>query len=227
MKYKEFLDTISDSRLDICRGVFFEYRDKIKIKKEKTVLKNLGKIFEATLDIGIDKGFQAMTMRDLSNGSNLSMGALYSYFSSKEEILRVFLSEGRNIICQVLVDFIENEKEPVKKLKTAVEVHLYLSEKMHKWFYFSYMEARNLSPEEKENAIQSELYTEKLIKEILIDGHKKGIFKPTDHSLAASVIKAMLQDWYLKRGKYSRRNIEVDQYAEFIMIFINSFYLKG
>jgi TetR/AcrR family transcriptional regulator, cholesterol catabolism regulator len=227
MKYYEFLDTVSDSKMDICRRVFFEYRDKIKIKKEKTVIKNLEKIFETTLKIGIEKGFQAMTMRDLSSGSNLSMGALYSYFSSKEEILRVFLNEGRKIISQILVDSIETKKEPVQKLKTAVEVHLYLSEKMHKWFYFSFMEAKNLSPEERENAIQSELYTEELIKGILIDGHKKGIFKPKDHSLAASVIKAMLQDWYLKRGKYSRRNIGVDQYAEFIMTFINSFYLKG
>ena len=88
------------------------------------------------------------------------------------------------------------------------------------------MEAKNLSPEERENAVQSELYTEKLIENILIDGDKKGVFAKIDHSLAASVIKAMLQDWYLKRGKYSKRNIDVDHYAEFIMSFIKSFYLK-
>jgi len=226
MKYNEFLDTISDSRIDICRNVFFEYRDEIKIKKEKTVLKNLEKIFDATLKIGIEKGFQAMSMRDLSSVSGLSMGALYSYFSSKEEILRAFLSEGRKIICQILGESIEKEEDPVVKLETAVEVHLFLTEKMHKWFYFSYMEAKNLSPEEKENAVQSELYTEKLIENILIAGFQKGEFVETDHSLAASVIKAMLQDWYLKRGKYARKNIAVDQYAEFIMSFIKSFYLK-
>ena len=226
MKYYEFLHTISDSRMDICRGVFLEYRDKIKIKKETTIIKNLEKIFNATLKIGIDKGFQAMTMRDLSSASNLSLGALYSYFSSKEEILRVFLSEGRKIISQILVELIEKKKEPAAKLKTAVEVHLFLTEKMHKWFYFSYMEAKNLSPEERENAVQSELYTEKLIENILIDGEQKGVFAKADHSLAASVIKAMLQDWYLKQGKYSKRKIDVDHYAEFLMSFIKSFYLK-
>ncbi|MCF6246709.1 MAG: TetR/AcrR family transcriptional regulator [Desulfobacula sp.] len=227
MKYSEFLGAISDSRMDICQNVYNEYKDKIKIKKEKTVLKNLEKIFDATLNIGIEKGFQAMTMRDLSRVSGLSMGALYSYFSTKDEILRVFLSEGRKIIGKILSESIEKEKDPVAKLETAVEVHLFLTEKMHKWFYFSYMEARNLNPEEKENAVQSELYTEKLIENILIDGHKKSIFVETDNSLAASVIKAMLQDWYLKRGKYAKKNIEVDQYAEFILPFIKSFYLKA
>jgi len=226
MKYKEFLDTIAASRLDICRSVFLGYRDEIKIKKEKTVLKNLEKIFDATLKIGIEKGFQAMTMLDLKNVSGLSIGALYSYFSSKEEILRVFLSEGRKIIWQILDELIEKEKDPGAKLESAVEVHLFLTERMHKWFYFSYMEAKNLSPSEKENAVQSELHTEKLIENILIDGQKQGVFIETDHSLAASVIKAMLQDWYLKRGKYAKKNIAVDQYAEFIMSFIKSFYLK-
>ena len=97
MKYAEFVDRVPDSRLDVCRAVLMANREKIKIKKEKTILKNLEKIFDATLKIGIEKGFQAMTMRDLSCEAGLSMGALYSYFSSKEEILRASLSEGRKI----------------------------------------------------------------------------------------------------------------------------------
>ncbi|RLB92804.1 MAG: TetR/AcrR family transcriptional regulator [Deltaproteobacteria bacterium] len=226
MKYAEFIDGVPDSRLDICRGVFMANREKIKIKKEKTILKNLEKIFDATLKIGIEKGFQAMTMRDLSSESGLSMGALYSYFSSKEEILRVSLSEGRKIVWQILDEFIEKEKEAVAKLEIVLEVHLFLTEKMHKWFYFSYMEAKNLNPEERKNAVQNELYTEKLIEGILIEGQKKGVFRETNHEMAASVIKAMLQDWYLKRGKYSKRNITVDQYAQFIIGFIRPFYLK-
>ena len=186
-------------------------------------MRNLGKIFDATLKIGVEKGFQAMTMRDLSAAAGLSMGALYSYFSSKEEILRIFLSEGRKIIRQILMEFTEKQNEPVQKLETAIQVHLFLSERMRKWFYFSYMETKNLRLAEKQKALQSERLTEKLIEDILIDGRKKGAFVKTDHSLAASVIKAMLQDWYLKRGKYSKKNIDVDRYAEFIFSLIHSF----
>jgi len=226
MKYAEFVDRVPDSRLDVCRAVLMANREKIKIKKEKTILKNLEKIFDATLKIGIEKGFQAMTMRDLSCEAGLSMGALYSYFSSKEEILRASLSEGRKIVWQILDEFIQRETAPIAKLEIALSVHLFLTEKMHKWFYFSYMEAKSLNPEERKNAIENELYTEKLIEGILIDGQKRGVFRKTNHKLAASVIKAMLQDWYLKRGKYSRRKITVDQYAQFIIGFIHPFYLK-
>jgi len=41
--------------------------------------------------------------------------------------------------------------------------------------------------------------------------------------LTASVIKAMLQDWYLKRGKYAKRRIPVEKYAQFVLQFIEAF----
>jgi TetR/AcrR family transcriptional regulator, cholesterol catabolism regulator len=43
--------------------------------------------------------------------------------------------------------------------------------------------------------------------------------------LTASVIKAMVQDWYLKRSKYAGRKISVDQYARFILQLVESFIL--
>jgi TetR/AcrR family transcriptional regulator, cholesterol catabolism regulator len=33
----------------------------------------------------------------------------------------------------------------------------------------------------------------------------------------------MLQDWYLKRSKYAKRNITVDHYAEFVLDFLKEF----
>lgn len=226
MKYYEFDEIIPDLKMDICQNAYLENKDKIQIKKEKLVVKNLGKIFDATLQIGILKGFQAMTMRDLSRVSGLSMGALYSYFASKEQILTVYLGQGRKIIQEVLERFIMEEALPIERLRTAVQVHLFLTEKMHEFFFFSYMEAKNLSPEERERSIQGELGTEKMFEEILLDGQKKGVFKQGNHTLSAGVIKAVLQDWYLKRGKYAKRNIHVDEYADFVMDFITPFCIQ-
>jgi len=223
MKYSEFDEIIPDLKMDICRKAYLENRDKIRIKKEELVVKNLGKIFDATLEIGILKGFQAMTMRDLSRVSGLSMGALYSYFSSKEQILTVYLGQGRKIIREVLERFIMEEALPAERLRTAVQVHLFLTEKMQEFFFFSYMEAKNLSSKERERSVQGELNTEKMFEEILVDGQESGGFKKQNPTLTASVIKAMLQDWYLKRKKYAKRNVHVDEYADFVMAFITPF----
>ena len=223
MNYAEFQKQVRLSKQDICREVYADHRKSIRVKKENTVVKNLERIFSATLKIGNRKGFQAMSMRDLGRETNLSMGALYSYFSSKEELLALLQHQRRSITKRILQEHIDKESDPAARLRTAILTHLYLSEAMQPWFYFSYMEAKNLSKEEQALAVASERYTEQIFTDILIQGQGSGSFLLRDPQLTASVIKAMVQDWYLKRSKYASRKISVDQYARFILQFVESF----
>ena len=85
------------------------------------------------------------------------------------------------------------------------------------------MEAKNLSNRERAKAVASELYTEQLLTDILRRGRAEGHFRVRDCRLAASIIKAMLQDWYLKRSKYARRGVSVDQYADYILEMLNAY----
>lgn len=226
MSYAEFQRQVSFSKQDIYRKVYSEKRKSIRVKKEDTVVKNLERIFNATLKIGNKKGFQAMSMRDLSKETDLSMGALYSYFSSKEELLEMLQHQRRTITKRILAARIQAVKEPIAKLKIAVQTHLYLSEAMQPWFYFSYMETKNLSKKQQKMAIASELYTEKIFSDILDQGQAQGDFALHECQLTASAIKAILQDWYLKRWKYAKRNISVDRYAQFVLKFLEAFILK-
>jgi len=223
MDYADFQKKINLSKYDLCREVYQENRRSIRVKKEDTVVKNLERIFSATLKISNNKGFQAMSMRDLSRETHLSMGALYSYFASKEELLGMLQNQRRTVTQRILEQRIAQESKPAARLRTAILTHLHLSEAMQPWFYFSYMEAKNLSKKEQDLAVASELYTEKLIADILKQGQIQRDFELRDPQLTASVIKAMLQDWYLKRSKYARRGISVDQYARFVLEFVEAF----
>lgn len=217
MIYNEFKKMVTISKEEISEHILENHRDSIKVKKEKKVIENLIKIIDATLDICSKKSFQAMSIRDLSAASGLSRGALYSYFTSKEELLILILSQGRQIANQVLTEQIAKGSDPAEKLRLAIKSHIYLSEAMQTWFYFTYIEARNLPREEQKRAIASELYTEKLFIDIIEDGITAGIFREGNVILAASVIKAMLQDWYMKRWKYKSRKISVDEYADYVI----------
>ena len=166
-----------------------------------------------------------MSMRDLSRETNLSMGALYSYFSSKEELLEMLQNQRRMITSRILEERIDREADPARRLQVAILTHLYLSEAMQPWFYFSFMEAKNLSKKEKDLAVASERYTERIFADLIEDGQHQGIFVKRDPLLTAGIIKAMLQDWYLKRSKYVKRRITVDQYAQFVLQFVEAFVL--
>lgn len=125
----------------------------------------------------------------------------------------------------MLLDQITGIEDLRLKLKRAIHAHLYLSEVMQPWFYFSYMETKNLAKEERRNAIEAELFTERIFVEILTQGQEKGVFRSVDVELSGAVLKAMLQEWYLKRWKYARRGINVEKYADFLIDLVESYVL--
>lgn len=226
MNYNDFQNTITDTIEDICREVYQSNQDSIRIKKEKTAIKNFEKIFDAVFKISYAKGFQAMSMRDLSKETSLSMGALYGYFSSKEELLEIIQRQGRSMVKRILNDFSSAHDDPFEKLCATIKAHIFLSEMARPWFFFTFMEARNLSKKELKEVQAMESYTETVLVELLELGEKSGRFKSSDHRLTAGMIKAMQQDWYLKRWKYAGRNTSVDQYADHVIRMVESFCLK-
>lgn len=218
MTYEEFGRAVQLSIEDICRGICRGKRDSIKIKNEDVAVRNLTVIFNATLELGNRKGFQAMSLRDLSESTGLSLGALYAYFSGKEELLDLILTQGWLITNRILTEQIPSDGEPLERLRTGIRTHLYLSEMLHPWFFFSYMEAKNLPREEIRKIIKAELFTEKIFSDILEEGTKLNMFRlgKSNIQMTASMIKALLQDWYLKRWKYTQRGVSIDDYALFV-----------
>ncbi|WP_211232839.1 TetR/AcrR family transcriptional regulator [Desulfatirhabdium butyrativorans] len=225
--FERFMENVNLSKQEIYRRSFDEKQNGGKIKKDSTVVRNLERIFGAVLKISNQKGFKAMSMRDLSRESGLSMGALYNYFSGKDDLLEMLQHQQRQMSATILERSVAEALDPLEKLRSMVVTHLYLSEAMQPWFFFSYMETKNLIGEEREKAIESERATEKMICDILTEGQQQGVFADQDPLLSASLIKAMLQDWYLKRGKYAERKITVERYAEFVMEWIEAFVVKA
>lgn len=223
MNFDSFKNRVQLSKHDICSELFVENRERIKIKKEKVAVKNLVKIFDAALAISNKKGFSAMSLRELSAEAGLSMGALYTYFSSKDELLDMITSQGRMITMRVLLDQIEDVDDPRSKLRRAIQAHLFLSEIMQPWFYFSYMETKNLSKDQHRKAIEAELFTEKIFIDIMKQGRDMGLFRPVDIDLSGAALKALLQDWYLKRWKYAGRGVSVETYASFLMNLVETY----
>jgi TetR/AcrR family transcriptional regulator, cholesterol catabolism regulator len=226
MTFQEFSGRVMVSVEELCREYYRENRDLIRVKKEEVAVRNLVIIVNATIKLSCRMGFDAMSLRDLSRESGLSMGALYSYFSSKDDLLSIIQHHGQSAVKRILRDNTRQENDPVLKLRNAIRSHLYLSELMSQWFYFFFMETKNLNKKYQKISVESELLTERVITDILEEGVKNGVFSMTNVLLTGSVIKAMMQDWYLKKWKYKQRDVSVEIYAQFIIDVTESFILK-
>jgi len=208
----------------------FEQND-FEITNPRIAVKNLQRICEATFILANNVGFQAMTLRQLSKQTGMSMGGLYAYIKSKDDLARLIYSFLDSYCGTMLLELVDDSLPADEKLVALIHSHIYMSELLQPWFYFAYMETKNLSKEHKGTAISSELAMEELLYQSITEGINNKTFVVDANSdeknlLIASMIKALLQDWYLKRWKYKKRNISVDEYATQV-VQITTCYLQS
>jgi AcrR family transcriptional regulator len=214
--FESFKNELNLSKVEICRELYGQNRALIRIKNEDVAVKNLVRIINSTLRLASSKGFHAMSLRDLCADSGFSIGGLYAYIRSKEDLILLIQGHGFLLTRRTLLACTEATAPPREKLLTALKAHIYLSEIMQPWFYFSFMETKSLPDKAKKEAIAVEKEIEDIFYDIIREGIAQKAFRDVNARLLASLCKAMMQDWYLKRRKYSIQGTTVTQYAEFV-----------
>ena len=158
------------SKEGMTRELFRENAASIRVKKEETAVRNLERIIDAVFSISTEKGFQAMSMRDLCNESGLSMGGLYGYIKGKGELLALIQGQGRRMVERFLAESLTDLTDPFERLDALIRAHIYLSEVARPWFFFAFMESRHLGKEDVTRAIAMEAATEKALSDLINQG---------------------------------------------------------
>jgi len=70
------------------------------------------RIEEAARDLFIRRGFHATSMRDIARGADTSLGNLYNYYPTKEDILESIISKYQKVIDARLRAIFEEVDEP-------------------------------------------------------------------------------------------------------------------
>ncbi len=207
----------------LCMRILERHRSAIRVQKADVAVANLARIIDATLKLSNTQGFHATSLRDLAKASGLSMGGLYSYFDNKAMLLSMILLEVSATATDVLSAPPDHlESDPRGHLAWVIETHLRLTEAMHPWFVFSFMEAKSFPPAERKVAVDSEAATEKIIADVIQRGAESGAFVADEAGLTASLIKPLLQDWYVKRSKYRKRGTSIETYIAAVTRFVEA-----
>ena len=191
---------------------------RITVKRRKPALENMEKIFGATFRLANEVGFRAMSLRDLCRETGLSMGGLYGYIESKDQLAEMIEDVVRHATFEMPRLFAHIES-PLERLESLVRGTIYLSEILQPWFYFVFMDSRVLNFEQRGMAKNSELSVQTYIASILdeLQPAPRG-----DTTLLSAHIVAMFQDWYVKRWKYRAAKVNVDDFADSVLLFMRS-----
>lgn len=157
-----------------------------------------------------EHGFAAVSMRQIASEVGVQAGALYLYTPDKQTLLFELLREHME---EVLAGWSAENKQggPGEQLETFTRFHIRFHMERRDAVFISYMELRNLSPENFAIIEQMRRRYERALEAILIHGQQDGVFDVADTKLTTMALIAMLNgvlSWYKPDGRLSLERVE-------------------
>lgn len=173
-------------------------------RREEIVLKS-AKVF-------LKKGFDGTTVQELAKAMGMTVGGLYRYIGSKEDILRLILEymDFQNKKITNHTD-ITDKLSPVEALKMGIETFYKLVDELKPFYNFLNHVMVNLSPENRKKIVHSELATIGLFERIIIRGLDSGVFNVEDPSYLAHLIVLTGHGW-ANRSWFLKGRYTIEQY---------------
>jgi len=81
-------------------------------------------ILESSKMLFSQQGFFNTSISDIVKETNLPVGSIYTYFSSKDEIMKVIVEEGWHDLYERLLETVSSQESDESKLKAIIEKFL-------------------------------------------------------------------------------------------------------
>ena len=153
------------------------------------------------------QGYAAVSMRQIAAAVGVQAGALYAYTPDKQALLLDLLESHMH---QLLAAWRDMPGDPLVRLERFVRFHIDTSLDHPDAVFLSYMELRNLTPENFARIAALRSRYEAGLEAILRDGVAAGVMRIDDTRLATMALIAMLTgvtNWYREGGRLDRDRI--------------------
>ena len=163
------------------------------------------KISEIALNLFAERGYAAVSMRQIASKVGLQVGALYNYFPDKQTILSELLINHMENLLKTW-DKQKLPKKSDKLLEFFVDFHIEFHLNRPEEVFIAYMELRNLNPDNFQKIEKLRNKYEHILSQILTAGVKNNLFSCKETKVTSLAIIGMLKEvntWYKKGGKIS------------------------
>lgn len=173
------------------------------------------RIKQVALHLFAKHGFAAVSMRQIASEVGVQAGAIYNYTPDKQALLFDLLrGHMEDLLAQWRAQDVPNDAAAALEhfVRFHIEFHLARPELV----FISYMELRNLTPNNFAQISQLRGDYENVVRDMLASGEKSGDFAVPDAKIASFALIAMLTgvvDWFRADGQLSVDQLQ-DQYCQ-------------
>jgi AcrR family transcriptional regulator len=174
------------------------------------------RVRDAAMHLFAQRGFAAVSMRQIASEVGVQVGALYNYFPDKQTLLFELMRDHMLELLSAIHD--KPEATPSSRLEVFVRFHITFHHKRPDAVFIAYMELRNLSPQNFEEIEALRRRYETVLEDILRAGLEANEFQVADTKITTLAIIAMLTGvsaWFRSKGRLSIADIK-NQYWEMV-----------
>jgi AcrR family transcriptional regulator len=188
-----------------------------RVKNGKLILLRRKQIIDGAMKVFIEKGFQAATVREIADAAGVTMGTLYNYIRSKEDIIYIVYDYVTGILREEMRAAICGIEDPEVRLNAALRHNLETVMKNEDVIMFLYKESAFLDRESLRVVLARETEYILMFEELLND-YFKSLGKKVNKDrlrigadlLAYIPVILALRRWSLRKRYKSRDTVLVD-----------------
>lgn len=172
------------------------------------------KIFETSMKLFAEKGYDATSIEEITATVGVAKGTLYYHFSSKEEIFNFLIEEGVKLL-QNSIDIKTSKLDNyIDKLKAIILIEIKIVAKYED--FITIMLSQFYGTEARNQKCQKLIYEYiNKIEKIVEDGMEKGQIKKGNSKVIASEIYALIASTLVHKMKNKEDVEAIKIYKEF------------
>lgn len=164
-------------------------------------------IRKAGVRLIFERGYEAMSLRQLAAEVGIQAGSLYNHISTKQDLLFDLVREHINDLLRELDLALEGKADPVEKLRAFVAFHVSYHMTRKREVFIANSELRSLEAKNYDAVVALRGAYEQRLAQILTDGVSDGVFEVVDIQVATFAIISLLTGlctWYRPGGRLTR-----------------------
>ena len=174
-----------------------------------------GQIIRAAFRLIAARGIQKTSIREIAAASEMTIGNLYHYIGTREDIIHLAINHGLDQVRKLIKEINDlcETLEPREALTAAVDRYIRYHHANWEGTVFLYKEMGGFSPSLRLPVIEVNSHMHDAFIRIIKKGCKTGVFAAANIDMVASTIVSMGDMWALKRWQF-KKNYGLDDYVD-------------
>lgn len=192
------------------------------IKNRHLVEQRRRQIVDAAVQLFIENGFHKTTTRQIARTAGISIGSIYEYVASKEDILYLVCDTIHTEVEQGVTEALTRPTEGRDAMAATIREYFFVCHRMSDHILLIYQETQSLPPQWRKKVLENEVRITGLFVQVIVKLIASGDLPEMDErdiDLMAHNISVLGHMWTFRRW-FLARHYSVDDYIDRQIDFI-------